>query len=111
MVHFGNRTNNRIENANGLLKKVTCHRDRLVTCIQKVWKHANYRMKDAITEAAYGCHRRIVASCDPAVQQVLSRMTTYASNQVLRHLLHRTIDLDSEEIEEGVVCCMHKITL
>ncbi|GAA54049.1 hypothetical protein CLF_111999, partial [Clonorchis sinensis] len=64
MVHFGNVTSNRLENANGRLKDRVHHADTLEHAIQK---------------------RQIIEG-DGYVLNVVCQMTTYACSLVLRHL-------------------------
>ncbi|GAA54165.1 hypothetical protein CLF_112443 [Clonorchis sinensis] len=44
LVHFGNVTNNRLENANGRLKRRVHHADSLEHAIQKVFQHIEWLM-------------------------------------------------------------------
>lgn len=89
LVHLGNTTNNRLENANGRVKKVTHHGDRLINAIQKVSKHSEWLMKEFEVQAAEQCDKRPMMHTDSVVQSVIGRLTNYASGQVLRHLGRR----------------------
>ncbi|TGZ69987.1 hypothetical protein CRM22_003423 [Opisthorchis felineus] len=86
MVHFGNVTNNRLENANGRLKDRVHHSDTLEHAIQKVSRHAEWLMREFEMHTSYHCDRRQILEGDSYVLNVVCRMTTYACSLVLRHL-------------------------
>ncbi|GAA56447.1 hypothetical protein CLF_110911 [Clonorchis sinensis] len=62
MVHFGNVTNNRLENANGRLKDPVHHADTLEHAIQKVSRHAEWLIREFEMHTSYHCDRRNVTS-------------------------------------------------
>ncbi|GAA57419.1 hypothetical protein CLF_112695, partial [Clonorchis sinensis] len=86
MVHFGNVTNNRLENANGRLKDRVHHTDTLEHAIQKVFRHAEWLMREFEMHTSYHCDRRQIPEGDGYVLNVVCRMTTCACSLVLRHL-------------------------
>ncbi|GAA51168.1 hypothetical protein CLF_105670 [Clonorchis sinensis] len=86
LVHFGNVTNNRLENAKGLLKRRLHHADSLEHAIQKVSQHSEWLMREYEMHTTYYCDRRKIRERDRYVLPVVSQMTTYAANQVLRHI-------------------------
>jgi hypothetical protein len=88
LVHFGNMANNRLENANGRLKKHTHHADRLEHAVQ-VSLHAERLLQEYEVHAIYRCDKRLLSKGDFYVRRVLQRMTTYARVAVLRHLSGR----------------------
>ncbi|KER24938.1 hypothetical protein T265_07502 [Opisthorchis viverrini] len=86
LVHFGNVTNNRLENANGRLKRRVHHSDSLEHAVLKVAHHSEWLMREYEMHTTYCCDRREIREGDIYVLRVVSRMTTYAANQVLRHI-------------------------
>jgi hypothetical protein len=102
LVHFGNLTNNRTENANGRLKHVLNARDRLSHAVHKVWNFSEQLLKEWEMHASFQCDRRELFNVDAYVQDVLHRMTTYASRLVMNHLKGHTVSLSYHEAEEQV---------
>ncbi|GAA53580.1 hypothetical protein CLF_110557, partial [Clonorchis sinensis] len=86
LVHFGNVTNNHVENPNGRLKRRLHHADSLEHAIQKVFQHSEWLMREYEMHTTYYCDRREIREGDSYVLRVVSRMATYAANQVLRHI-------------------------
>lgn len=86
LVHFGNTTNNRLENANGRLKRHTHHKDRLVHAIQKVSRHCEWLIREYEMQATYRCDRKEMIAGECFVKAILVRMTTYAAHLVMRHV-------------------------
>ncbi|GAA50949.1 hypothetical protein CLF_105298, partial [Clonorchis sinensis] len=86
LVHSENVTNNRLENANGRLKRRMQHADSLEHAIQKVFQHSEWLMREYEMHTTYYCDGREIREGDSCVLSVVSRMTTYAANQVLRHI-------------------------
>lgn len=103
VVHFGNRTNNRLENANGRLKKKTHPRDSLSTAIDKIWNHSEWLMREFEMQSTYGCDRHQIVTTDVYVKDVISRMTTFAGHLVLQHLNKQIPRLSSVLIAESKV--------
>lgn len=104
MVHFGNTTNNRLENANGRLKKRTYHNISIQHAIQRVSNHSAALLREYELHATYHCDRREVLCGDFYVLRVVARLTTYAAAIVLRHLGRRTPDLPVTLTAEHEVC-------
>ena len=93
VVHLGNLTNNRVENAHGRLKKHTHPRDRLVVAVQKVWRYLQVSMRDWQSQTSMGCVRRMLKNKDPFIAGIVGRLTVYASDKVRRHLKNRIVGL------------------
>ncbi|GAA56919.1 hypothetical protein CLF_111829 [Clonorchis sinensis] len=89
MVHFGNVTNNRLENANGRLKDRVHHANTLEHAIQKASRHAEWLMREIEMHTSYHCDRRQILEGNGYVLYVVCRMTTYACSLVLRYLGQR----------------------
>ncbi|GAA48192.1 hypothetical protein CLF_101296 [Clonorchis sinensis] len=86
MFHFGNVTNNRLENAEGRLKDRVHHADTLEHAIKKMSRHAEWLMREFEMHTSYHCDRRQILEGDGYVLNVVCRMTMYACCLVLRHL-------------------------
>ncbi|GAA53550.1 hypothetical protein CLF_110478 [Clonorchis sinensis] len=82
----GTVTNNRLENATGRLKRRVHHADSLEHAIQEVIQHSKWLMREYEMHITYYCDRRKIREGDRYVLPVVSQMTTYAANQVLRHI-------------------------
>lgn len=108
LVHFGNRTNNRVESAHGRLKKATHHRDDIAKTIQKVWGHSEDCITNWEMQAAYECDRRQVLHTDSFIQGVLDRLTIRAAQLVLKHLKGRQLTPGSATLSGGQVGFTHE---
>ncbi|KAG5448017.1 hypothetical protein CSKR_106612 [Clonorchis sinensis] len=86
MVHFGNVTNNRLENANGRLKDRVHRADTLEHSIKKVSRNAEWLVREFEMHTPYHCERRQILADYGYVLNVVCRTTTYAYSLVLRHL-------------------------
>lgn len=86
LVHFGNRTNNRLENANGRLKEQTNRRNSLAVAIQTVWNHSGNLIEEHTMCVSYNSDRCLLVDVDSHVRRVLDRLTTYAAKQVVQQL-------------------------
>ena len=103
VVHFDNRTNNRIENANRRVKVGLNCKEQLAYAIQKVWKHAGVPLREFNMHAFYHCDRHEIRECDSYVRLILDRMTTYAATMAQRHLNGVIPRLPSENLNERKV--------
>lgn len=103
LVHFGNTTNNRVENANLRLKKVTHASDRLELAVRKVWNLSEVLLKEFQMQATYYCDRHQVFRGNAYVQRLVSRLTTYAATLVMRNIPH-DIRAVYSYVAEGEVC-------
>lgn len=93
VVHLGNTTNNRVENAHGRLKRRTNHLDRLVIAMQKVWDYGEILLREYQSQAFMGSRRRQRVNEDSYVKFVLASLTDYAAQKVRLHLTGRIPDL------------------
>ncbi|KER22051.1 hypothetical protein T265_14950, partial [Opisthorchis viverrini] len=88
LVHFGNVTNNRLENANGRLESHVHHSDSLEHAVLKVAHHIEWLMREYEMHTNYCCDRREIREGDIYVFGLVSRMTTYAANQTATSTKH-----------------------
>ncbi|GAA48614.1 hypothetical protein CLF_101822 [Clonorchis sinensis] len=70
IVHFGNGTNNRPENANDRLKDRVHHADTLEHAIRKVSRHAEWLMREFEVHTPHHCDRRQILESDGYVLNV-----------------------------------------
>lgn len=103
---FGNRTNNRIENANGRLKQCTHPRDCLSVSLQKIWRHSGDLLSEYYSLTSYECDRRLVLDLPDHVRCVIDRLTTYASKKVLKHLRDQP-EYSVEQLGDTKVTTVH----
>ena len=103
LVHFGNTTNNRLESANRHLKRHTSSRDRLARAVHKVWEYSKVQLLDSAMKASYGSDRRLLTVVDSRVQNLMLRMTTYASKLLLHHVRRKKLNFDHDFIESSKV--------
>ncbi|CAH8601619.1 unnamed protein product [Dicrocoelium dendriticum] len=106
LVHFGNTTNNRVENANLRLKKITHASDRLAVAVSKVWKLSEVLLKEFQMRCTYFCDRHQVFEDEgnAYVQMLIGRLTTYAGTLVMRHLATPKFGAVYSDIGTGLVC-------
>ena len=105
MVHLGNTTNNRVEDAHRRIKLCTHQQQPLIKSIQQVWKFLDRSIRDYQMQSITGCHRHIVNGKDDYVTGILIRLTTYAGKLIRNHLRNRSIELDFTELRNFQVCC------
>lgn len=103
MVHFGNTTNNRIENANRRLKEAVCPRDCLIVSMQKVWAYTERLLHEQFVQATLGSDRRLVLPVRRNIRTVLNRLTTYAAKLVWHHVHRRQPPVQVEAISQSQV--------
>ncbi|CAI2738914.1 unnamed protein product, partial [Dicrocoelium dendriticum] len=108
LVHFGNTTNNRVENANLRLKKVTHASDGLVAAVRKVWAHSEVLLKESQMHAAFFCDRRQLLEGSAYVHRVVCLLTTYACNLVMRHLAQPMLQAVYSDLGDGVFEISHQ---
>lgn len=102
VVHFGNTTNNRLENANLLLKKRTHNRDSMIACLTKVWNHAASMVQQFKLKVISGCCRRLMKPSEAYMSGMLNRMTTYAAMRVLRQIGETCFRIPFNKLENQV---------
>lgn len=103
-VHFGNRTNNRIENANGRIKKHTHHRDSLEVALQKIWCYSASVVNEYNLRTFYECDRRLLLDAEDWIRAVLNRLTIYAAKHVHKHLQLHPPTLTATD-NDGIEVC------
>lgn len=111
VLTFGNKTNNRVENAHGQLKKLMPHNLSLAKAVANVWAYANRLEHSVDSRLAMNCDRRCVYAGDAYVVNVIKRLTTYAADLVVKNVEKWQMNAHYELISENKVQMLYDLIL
>ena len=89
VVHFGNTTNNRVENANRQLKKLLKRRDSLPCVLKKLYAHVMRTFSEKAGEDAVSMRKRKYYCVDDTTQNLVDSFTPFAAELVIQNILRR----------------------